>query len=70
MPLPYRHPEGEALAVDQGAISERAAPDPVQDLHRLDGPDYPARGGPLRGRGDLKNQKGAGDGQEYKTAFS
>ena len=38
----------------QGAVAERKAPDPAQDLYRLDGGDHPARDRPLRRHPHLK----------------
>ena len=48
--------EGQALEVHQGAVPEREIPDPLQDLHRLDSPDHPARDRPLRGDFDLSRE--------------
>ena len=40
--------------VHQGPLAERKIPGADQDLHRLDGPDYPARDRPLRGHHHLR----------------
>ena len=42
LPLPHRHPSGQALEVHQSALAEREVPGAAENLHRLDRPDHPA----------------------------
>ena len=51
-----RHPQSPAVGVHQGPLAERKIPGADQDLHRLDGPDYPARDRPLRGHYHLRGR--------------
>ena len=54
--VPLRHPQSPAVGVHQGPLAERKIPGADQDLHRLDGPDYPARDRPLRGHYHLRGR--------------
>ena len=57
LPVPHRHPARQAVELHQGTVAERKVSRAGQDLHRLDGPDHPARVRPLSGDCDIGNRQ-------------